>query len=75
VLAEVLGLLFPDRLPALRARAEDIARHRVEAGVHYPVDLDGGRLLAMLELGALTASRGFQDDLKSAREEIQRLSK
>ena len=75
VLAEVLGLLFPDGLPALRARAEDIARHRVEAGVHYPVDLDGGRLLAMLELGALTASRGFQDDLKSAREEIQRLSK
>lgn len=73
VLAEVLGLLFPDKLPALRARAEDIARHRVEAGVHYPVDLDGGRLLAMLEVGALMSSSGFQADLSAAREEILNL--
>jgi len=73
VLAEVLGLLFPDKLAALRARAEEIARHRVEAGVHYPVDLEGGRLLAMLEVGALTASSGFQADLIAAREEILKL--
>jgi len=73
VLAEVLGLLFPDKLPVLRARAEDIARHRVEAGVHYPVDLEGGRLLAMLEVGALTASSDFQVDLSAAREEILKL--
>ena len=72
-LAEVLGLLFPDRLPALRARAEDIARHRVEAGVHYPVDLEGGRLLAMLMVGALTTNSGFQADLSAARREILKL--
>lgn len=75
VLAEVLGLLFPDKLPDLRARAEDIARHRVEAGVHYPVDLEGGRLLAMLLVGALAANSDFQADLGAAREEILKLKK
>jgi acid phosphatase (class A) len=70
VLAEVLGMLVPSRLPALRARVDAIARHRVEAGVHYPVDLDGGRLLAMLIVGSLTANDDFQDDLAAARKEM-----
>ena len=70
VLAEVLGMLEPEQLAALRARADAIARHRVEAGVHYPVDLEGGRLLAMLVIGALTANADFQDDLQAAREEM-----
>lgn len=70
VLAEVLGMLAPEKLPALRARADAIARHRVEAGVHYPVDLDGGRMLAMLIVGSLTASDDFQSDLAAAKKEI-----
>lgn len=70
VLAEVLGMLVPNRLPALRARADAVARHRVEAGVHYPVDLDGGRMLAMLIVGAMLANDDFQDDMVVARREI-----
>ncbi len=71
VLAEVLGMLAPEELSALRARADAIALRRVEAGVHFPVDLEGGRLLAMLIVGALTANPDFQDDLNAAREEIE----
>ncbi len=70
VLAEVLGMLEPDKLADLRARADAIARHRVEAGVHYPVDLDGGRMLAMLVVGSMLANDDFQDDLAAARKEI-----
>ena len=70
VLAEVLGMLFPASLPALRARADAVAHHRVEAGVHYPVDLDGGRMLAMLIVGSMLANDDFQDDLLVARKEI-----
>jgi acid phosphatase (class A) len=70
VLAEVLGMLVPDKLAALRARADAIARHRVEAGVHYPVDLEGGRMLAMLVVGSLAANDDFQDDVAVARKEI-----
>lgn len=70
VAAEVLGLLFPDRLAALRAKADSIAAHRIQAGVHYPVDIESGRLLAMLVLGALLKSDAFQSDLAAAREEM-----
>lgn len=69
VMAEVLGMIYPDRLADLRAQADAIAWRRVEAGVHYPVDIDGGRLLAMLILGALMQNDAFLDDLSDARRE------
>jgi acid phosphatase (class A) len=70
VLAEVLGQLRPEKLLDLRARAEEIALHRIEAGAHYPNDVEGGRLLAMLIVGALNANDDFQDDLEVAKKEI-----
>jgi acid phosphatase (class A) len=70
VLAEVLGMICPDRRDDVRLRAESIAYHRVQAGVHYPVDLEGGRLLAMLIVGGLIKSDDFQTDLHAARDEI-----
>lgn len=71
VIAEVLGLLYPEKLDALRARAAEIAWHRVEAGVHYPVDLGGGHTLAMLIMGAFLQSDDFNDDLAAAQLEIE----
>ncbi len=70
VMAEILGLLFPEKLDPLRERAQTIAHHRIEAGAHYPVDIQGGQNLAMLILGALTASDAFQSDLEASRNEI-----
>jgi len=71
VLAEVLGLLVPEKLSALRARADAIARRRVEAGVHYPIDIEAGRMLAMLITGALTGNDDFQDDFAIAKKELE----
>jgi len=71
VIAEVLGLLYPDKLAALRMRAEAIAWHRVEAGVHYPADLESGRMLAMLIMGGLMQNDDFRRDLESARAEVK----
>lgn len=73
VLAEVLGMLLPEKLSALRARADLIALHRVQAGVHYPVDLEGGRALALLIIGAMASSDYFQDDLAIAKKELETL--
>ena len=70
VLAEVLGMLLPEKRAELRAHAAAIAAHRVEAGAHYPNDLEGGRTVAMLVVGALTTNEDFQDDLKAAKEEL-----
>jgi acid phosphatase (class A) len=71
VIAEVLGLLYPEKRDAFRARADEIAWHRVEAGVHYPADLAGGRALAMLIMGAFMQSDDFNDDLAAAQIEIE----
>jgi acid phosphatase (class A) len=72
VLAEVLGMLYPDKLKALRARADAISRHRIEAGAHYPIDVEAGKALALLVVGGLTQSDDFQDDLLLAKQENNR---
>jgi acid phosphatase (class A) len=69
VVAEVLGMIYPDHLADLRSRADAIAWHRVQAGVHYLGDLDGGKLLAMQIIGSLVQNDKFQSDLKDARQE------
>ena len=70
VLAEVIGLLLPDQRAMLRAKAEAIAWHRVKAGVHYPIDLEGGRNYALLMLGALLSDATFQAELHAAQSEM-----
>ncbi len=70
VLAEVLGLLFPDKLADLRSRADAIALHRIEAGVHFPSDVAAGKELGALIIGALLSSDNFQSDLEDAKEEV-----
>jgi acid phosphatase (class A) len=70
MLAEILGELYPEQREALRMRAEEIARHRVLTGMHYPVDVEGGRALARMMLGALWQSDAFRRDFAAARAEI-----
>lgn len=66
VLAEVMGMLWPDHRLAFRASADEIAWHRVQAGAHYPHDLAGGKLQAMQLVGALVTNDEFKDDLLAA---------
>ncbi len=70
VMAEVLGELYPEKRGDLRARAEEMAHHRIITGVHYPHDLAGGRAMALLVFGALTQSEMYRVDLEKARAEI-----
>ncbi len=73
VWAEVLGQLMPARRETLRAKAENIAFHRVLTGMHYPVDIQGGRALARLTLGALLQNEAFQRDFEAARKELEKV--
>lgn len=72
--AEVLALLYPELAAKFRARADDIARHRVQAGAHYPVDIEGGQRLAMQIVGALMKSGDFRSDLEDAQDEVKSVS-
>ena len=53
------------------ARAAEYANNRVVAGVHYPSDIEGGRLTATAFAAALFASPAFQSDLAAARAELR----
>lgn len=75
ILAEVIGLLVPDQRPALRQQANKVAQHRIQAGMHYPEDIDAGKKLGAILLGAMLQNDDFQSDLKAAREELKASTK
>lgn len=70
VWAEVLAALAPKATEKLRARAEEIAYHRVQVGVHYPQDLTGGRALTFAILAKLEKSAKYQADFAAAKAEL-----
>lgn len=71
VMANVLSDLYPKKKVALEIRANQIAQHRVIAGMHYPHDLAGGRQLAAWITRDMQASSVFQADLAAARSEVK----
>lgn len=70
VVADVLADLYPAKRGALMRRANEIARHRVLAGMHYPHDLTGGRELAALLYRDMQDSAQYQSDFAAARTEV-----
>lgn len=71
VWAYTLSEVFPAHKNAFFARANEIARHRMEGGVHFPHDLKGGRALAKAIFTKMEASPAFQTQLKEAIMEVR----
>lgn len=71
-IADVLGLIFPDKKQALLDRALAIAQSRVIAGVHNPSDIEQGKELADKILALLQANPAFQKDLAAAQTEVKK---
>lgn len=72
-LAHILSLIFPQQKQQFLLRAQEIAKHRVLVGMHFPQDLDGGRELALLVVGGLLQNDNFQKDFKAAIKETKNL--
>jgi acid phosphatase (class A) len=70
VWAHALGLLLPQYREQFYARAEEIAQHRVLVGLHYPHDVNGGKLQAMLIMGALLQNSSFLKEMDAAKAEL-----
>jgi acid phosphatase (class A) len=71
VWAMTLAALMPTQTETLLKRADAIAWHRVQAGVHYQVDLTGGRELARLTFTALNANAQYKNDFERAQKELR----
>jgi acid phosphatase (class A) len=71
VLARVLSQLFPQKSKDFMNRAEVIAGHRILVGMHFPHDIEGGRQLSLVIIGALFRDDSFLLDYQSAKSEIE----
>jgi acid phosphatase (class A) len=66
ILAEVL----PDLKPKLITRAQEIGWDRVIAGVHFPSDVDAGRVVGQRLARLFLANPAFRADLEQVRAEL-----
>lgn len=67
--AAVLAEIFPDKRAELMARAERAAWGRVLAGVHFPSDTIGGRLMAEAVVAKLKQREAFRAAVEKCRAE------
>ncbi len=70
VFAALLAELFPAHRDAILMKGRDTGWLRVQGGVHYPVDIYGGRVLGQALARAFLANPAFQKDLAAAKAEI-----
>jgi acid phosphatase (class A) len=71
VAAIVLGEIVPEKRDAIWQRSGDYAWSRVIGGMHYPNDLDGGRLAGTAIAVAVRDRPEFKADLAAARKELR----
>jgi acid phosphatase (class A) len=71
VMAYLLADLVPERRAALEARADEFARQRAVCGVHFPSDLEAGRLGARWLVAELAKNAAYREDAEAARRELR----
>lgn len=71
--ALVLAQVAPEREAQVLARGDDYELSRVICGMHFPSDVEAGRVLATAIVTRLLANSEFQRDLTAARTEHTRI--
>lgn len=69
--AIILATIVPEKSAAIFQRADDYAHHRIVAGVHYPTDIEAGRISGSVIDNVFLHDARFIEDLKTARKEIR----
>jgi acid phosphatase (class A) len=70
--AILLADMVPEKAPAIFERAARYGHNRVVAGVHYPTDVEGGRIAASVVDNVLLHDAAFMADYAKARAEVRR---
>jgi acid phosphatase (class A) len=63
--------LLPEKRDAILARADDYALNRLVCGVHYPSDIEAGKLLAYAVHALMREQPDYQRDVAAARAELR----
>jgi acid phosphatase (class A) len=69
--AILLAEMVPEKRDALFARGREYGENRVVDGVHYPSDVEAGRIDGTLVAAALLANPTFQTALAAAKAEVR----
>src|SRR5699024_4758077 len=69
--ATLLGLMLPEVAPQLQARATDAGHSRLVMGVHYPLDVMGGRMMGNQAAADRWADPEFRPLIEAARDELR----
>jgi acid phosphatase (class A) len=73
LIAIVLADMVPEKRVAIFRRGWAFARQRAIGGVHYPSDLEAGRIAAALIAQRLYQEPRFRKDLEESRAEVRRV--
>jgi acid phosphatase (class A) len=71
LVAILLSNMVPEKSNELFARGREYGENRVLAGVHYPTDVEAGRLSATAIAAALMQSERFMKDFNDAKAELR----
>jgi acid phosphatase (class A) len=69
--AIILANMLPEKASAIFARADAYAHNRVIEGVHYPTDLEAGRIAGSVIDNVLLHNARFMADYEKARVEVR----
>lgn len=70
--AIILADMVPEKADAIFERAGEFAHERVIGGVHFPTDIEAGRISAAVIDNVLLHNQKFMDDCSRARIEVRR---
>jgi acid phosphatase (class A) len=67
----LLAAMVPEKAAAIFERAAEYAHNRVVAGVHFPTDVEAGRIAGSVIDNALLHDARFRDDFQRAKAEVR----
>lgn len=67
----ILANMVPEKAAELHARAALYASHRMLGGVHYPSDVEAGKISAAVIASSLFQNQAFLEDFAKAKAEVR----
>jgi acid phosphatase (class A) len=70
--ATVLARMVPEKREAIFGRAAEFAHNRLVCGVHYPTDIEAGRISGTVIASMLLDNPGFRSEFAPAKAELRK---